>query len=115
MMKRGCVVPPECCVIIEMEKGASLGYRKAVLLNEIQALGSLKKAAKVTKIDQRHARELIQEINAVFSQPLVDFKGNCRNTDSVELTESGEKTVRSYWRQFERVWLDIMQERSRHY
>ena len=114
-MKKGCVVPPECCVIIEMEKGASLGYRKAVLLNEIQALGSLKKAAKVTKIDQRHARELIREINAVFSQPLVDFNGNYRNSDSVKLTEKGEKTVHSYWRQFERVWLDIMQERSRHY
>ncbi len=114
-MKKGCVVPPECCVIIEMEKGASLGYRKAVLLNEIQALGSLKKAAKVTKIDQRHTWELIGEINAAFSQPLVDFQGNYRNADSVTLTEKGEKTVRSYWRQFERVWLDIMQERSRHY
>jgi molybdate transport repressor ModE-like protein len=115
MMKKGCMVPPECCVIIEMEKGASLGYRKAVLLNEIQALGSLKKAAKVSKIDPNHARELILEINDNFSQPLVDFKGNHRNTDIVDLTENGEKTIRSYWRQFESVWLSIIQERSRHY
>jgi molybdate transport repressor ModE-like protein len=114
-MKKGCMVPPECCVIIEMEKGASLGYRKAVLLNEIQALGSLKKAATVTRIDLGHARELVAEINGCFSQPLVDFKGSSRNTDSVALTEKGEKTVRSYWRQFESIWLDIMQERSRHY
>jgi molybdate transport repressor ModE-like protein len=115
MIKKGCMVPPECCVIIEMEKGASLGYRKAVLLNEIQVLRSLKKAAKVSKIDLRHARELILEINDAFSQPLVDFKGNHRNTDTVELTAKGEKTVRSYWRQFESVWLDIIRERSRHY
>jgi molybdate transport repressor ModE-like protein len=114
-MKKGCIIPPECCVIIEMEKGASLGYRKAVLLNEIQALGSLKKAAKVTKIDPRHARELILEINDAFQLPLVDFKGNPLNTDVVELTEKGEKMARSYWRQFEPVWLSIMQERSRHY
>jgi molybdate transport repressor ModE-like protein len=114
-MKKGCMIPPECCVIIEMEKGASLGYRKAVLLNEIQALGSLKKAAKVTNIDPRHARELILEINNAFQQPLVDFKGNPRSTDLVELTVKGEKMARSYWRQFEPVWLSIMQERSRHY
>ncbi|MDR3629505.1 MAG: hypothetical protein P4L42_04140 [Desulfocapsaceae bacterium] len=114
-MKKGRMVPPDCCVIIEMEKGATLGYRKAVLLNEIQALGSLKKAAKVSKIDLRHARELILEINAAFSQPLVDFKGNNRITDSVELTRAGEEAVRSYWRQFEPVWLSIVEERSRHY
>jgi molybdate transport repressor ModE-like protein len=114
-MKKGCMVPPECCVIIEIEKGASLGYRKAVLLNEIQVLRSLKKAAKVSRIDLRHARELILEINDAFSQPLVDFKGNHRNTDTVELTAKGQKTVRSYWRQFESVWLDIIRERSRHY
>jgi hypothetical protein len=37
-MKKACMIPPECCVIIEMEQGVTLGYRKAVLLNEIQAL-----------------------------------------------------------------------------
>ena len=109
------MAPPECCVIIEMEKGASLGYRKAVLLGEIQALGSIKKAAKVSKIDPAHARDLLVEMNAVFHRPLVDFKGNYRNTDIVELTELGEKTIRSYWRRFESVWLSIIEERSRHY
>ena len=114
-MKKGWNDPPECCVIIEMEKGASLGYRKAVLLKEIQALGSLSKAAKVSKIDLRHARELVREMNAAFSQPLVDFRGNVRNTDRVELTESGEKVTCSYWQQFEPVWQSILEERSRHY
>jgi len=114
-MKKGMITPPECCVIIEMEKGASLGYRKAVLLKEIQALGSLSKAAKVSRIALRHARELIQEINAAFSQPLVDFRGNIRNTDRVELTEAGEKAICSYWRQFGPVWQSIIEERSRHY
>ena len=42
IMKKLCMRPPECCVVIEMEPGATLGYRKAVLLNEIQALGSLR-------------------------------------------------------------------------
>jgi len=107
--------PPECCVIIEMEHGVTLGYRKAVLLNEIQALGSLDKAAKVSKIENRHARELILEMNDSFSQPLVDFYGNPLNADRVELTRKGEVVAKSYWQQFEPVWYSIIEERSRHY
>lgn len=114
-MKKMCMVPPDCCVIIEMEQGASLGYRKAVLLNEIQALGSLAKAAKVSKMDHRHARDVIEEMNRAFSTPLVDFLGNPARSDQVELTAKGESTVKAYWQQFEPVWLSIIEERSRHY
>jgi molybdate transport system regulatory protein len=115
VMKKMCMTPPDCCVIIEMEQGATLGYRKAVLLNEIQALGSLTKAAKVSKIDLQHAWELIQEINRSFSQPLVDFLDTPYPSDRVELTEKGENTVKAYWQQFEAVWLAIIEERARHY
>nr|WP_321465435.1 LysR family transcriptional regulator [uncultured Desulfobulbus sp.] len=114
-MKKVCMTPPDCCVIIEMEKGATLGYRKAVLLDEIQALGSLTKAAKVSKMDQVHARDLIQEMNNSFSEPLVYFLGNPGHSDRVELTDMGLTTVKNYWRQFEPVWLSIIEERSRHY
>lgn len=114
-MKKACMIPPECCVIIEMEQGATLGYRKAVLLNEITALGSLSKAAKVSKIDSRHARDLILEMNNTFSQPLVDFLGNPNNADQVQLTEKGTKIAQSYWQKFEPIWYSIIEERSRHY
>ncbi|MBV5316332.1 MAG: hypothetical protein JZU50_00850 [Desulfobulbaceae bacterium] len=114
-MKKACTVPPDCCVIIEMEQGAKLGYRKAVLLNEIQALGSLTKAAKVSRIDRKHARELITEMNNTFSQPLVNFLGNSNNSDQVELTWKGAIVVKSYWQKFEPVWYSIIEERSRHY
>ena len=115
MKGKGSMIPPECCVIIEMENGASLGYRKALLLNKIETFGSLAKAAKVSQIDIRHARKLVLEMNDTFSKPLVDFKGNPRKADIVELTEKGEKTARSYWRQFEPVYFSIMEERCRHY
>lgn len=114
-MKKMCMTPPDCCVIIEMEQGVTLGYRKAVLLNEIEALRSLSKAATVSKIDQQHARELVEEMNGSFSQPLVDFFGNPSQSDQVELTEKGLRMVKAYWRQFEPVWLSIIEERSRHY
>ena len=114
-MKKGWIVPPECCVIIEMEHGASLGYRKAVLLNEINALGSLEKSAKTSRMDKGHARDLIFEMNEDFSQPLVIFLGNPIDCDQVKLTPKGESVARSYWQQFEPVWLSIIDERSRHY
>jgi molybdate transport repressor ModE-like protein len=114
-MKKTCKTPPECCVVIEMEKGATLGFKKAVLLNEIEALGSLAKAAKVSKIDDSHARELIVEMNCTFSHPLVYFLGNSKLSDQVELTEKGRSTVQTYWKRFEPIWLSIIEERSRHF
>ncbi len=114
-MKKGWIVPPECCVIIEMEQGASLGYRKAVLLNEIDALGSLEKAAKTSRLDMVHARDIIFEMNQDFSQPLIVFYGNPCDCDTVQLTAKGKEVARSYWQQFEPVWLSIIDERSRHY
>nr|WP_320010523.1 hypothetical protein [uncultured Desulfobulbus sp.] len=113
-MKNACMTPPDCCVLIEMEQGVTLGYRKAVLLNEIEALGSLSKAAQVSKIDKVHAQELIQEMNNSFSEPLVCFPETSRS-DQVRLTDKGVVTVKQYWRKFEPAWLSIIQERSRHY
>jgi molybdate transport repressor ModE-like protein len=115
MIKKGIMIPPGNCVIIEMEKQVSLGYRGAVLLSEIQTCGSLAHSAETSKIDLDHAYDLILELNRTFSQPLVEFSGNPNDTDVVALTEKGKATVLSYWGQFEPVCLSIMEERSRHY
>jgi molybdenum-dependent DNA-binding transcriptional regulator ModE len=114
-MKKGRIVPPECCVIIEIEQGASLGYRKAVLLNEIDTLNSLEKAAKTSRMNASHARDIIFEMNQDFSQPLIIFHGNPYDCDMVQLTARGKEVSRSYWQQFEPVWLSIIDERNRHY
>jgi len=98
-----------------MKQGVTLGDRKAVLLNEIQALGSLSKAAKISKLDRKHARELILEMNSSFSQPFVNFRGNPLNSDQVELTEHGAKTAKTYWQKFEPIWHSIIEEGFRHY
>jgi len=95
-MRKGWLIPPERCVIIEMEEGASIGYRKAVLLSEIRALHSLEKAAKTSRIDSTHARELVFEMNEVFSGPLVLFHGNPQDCDLVQLTARGESVTASY-------------------
>ena len=114
-METACVFPPACCVIIEMEQGASIGYRRAVLLSEIQALGSLAKAAKTSRIPVHHAWELVRKMNSDFSRPLVAFVEQADHCDGVHLTQRGEEIIRSYWQQFEPVWQDIQMDRSRHY
>ena len=114
-MKNFCIAPPACCVIIEMEPGAYLGYRRAVLLNEIEALESLNKAAKTSKMSLQHARELVIQMNKKFTTPLVNFADNRRNCDEVFLSSKGKEIATTYWRKFEPVWFDILEERSRHY
>ena len=114
-MEKGIMIPPGNCVIIEMEKRVSLGYRGAVLLSEIQTCGSLSHSAASSKIDLSHAHDLILELNSTFSQTLVEFTGDPNGTDVVALTEKGKTTVRSYWGLFESACLSIMEERSRHY
>lgn len=114
-LDQNCAVPPECCVVIEMEHGAKMGFRKAVLLQEIEALHTLDKAAKVSRISLSHARYLIDEMNTSFSTPLVDLVSGETPQDEAVLTEKGRSIVASYWKQFERIWNDIIDERSRYY
>lgn len=114
-MERACMTPPSCCVIVELEQGAFLGYRRAVLLDEIRSRGSLSQAAEAAKIHHEHALHLLTEMNGSFHAPLVHFDKNSMNADSARLTETGEEMVRSYWSKFAIVWTSIAEERSKHY
>lgn len=102
-------------MVIELEPGAALAYGRAVLLNEIDALHSVSKAAKTAKMTQRHAEDLISQMNKEFSAPLVAFAKNGKNREDVYLTERGKELRKQYWRRFEPLWDDILNERSRHF
>jgi molybdenum-dependent DNA-binding transcriptional regulator ModE len=115
MLPRSRRTPLDTCVPLEMEAGVSLGYRKAVLLNEIGALRSMSKAAKVTGIDLCHARELVAAMNTEFSHPLVQVSTEPEREDRVALTPHGALIARAYWRRFEPIWQSIIEERSRHF
>ena len=114
-MERACMTPPSCCVIVELEQGAFLGYRRAVLLDEIRNRGSLSQAAEAAEIHPEHALHLLTEMNGSFHAPLVHFQENSTETDSARLTETGEEMVRSYWSKFATVLTSIAEERSKHY
>jgi molybdate transport repressor ModE-like protein len=112
-MKETCLEPPSCCIIAETESGA-LGYRMAVLLDEIRSLGSLSQASKAARIDLDHASELVEYMNESFREPLVEFDKRNANSDNVRLTRLGEDTVNWYWQKFGTVWSSILEERSKH-
>ncbi len=103
----------ECCVIIEMEQGVTLDYTKAALLNEIEALKSIVRAAKMLKISVEEARSLLFEMNGSFSRPLVFFYGNPSVSDNVILSAYGSAILKRYWLQFDLLWSDIIEERRR--
>ena len=110
-MKATCLEPPSCCVIAATEGGA-LGYKMAVLLDEIRSQGSLSQASKAAKIDLEHAQELVIEMNESFRAPLVVFDKIGAESDCVRLTRLGEDTVTWYWQKFGTVWSSILEERS---
>lgn len=104
-----------CCVVIELEPGAALAYGRAVLLNEIDALHSLSKAARTAKMTKAHARDLINQMNKEFSSPLVAFIDENAKQEQAYLTEKGKAIRQQYWHRFEPLWDDILNERSRHF
>lgn len=114
-MKKLCRNKNRCCVVIELEPGAALAYGRAVLLNEIDALHSITKAAKTAKMTQTHAKELINQMNKEFSSPLVAFSNEKATQEEVHLTEKGRRIRKQYWQRFEPLWDDIVNERSRHF
>ena len=92
-----------------------MGYRRAVLLDEIGSRESLSEAAEAAEMEYEHALSLLTEMNGVFHAPLVKFYENSTDAGLVRLTETGEEMVRTYWRSFEPVWASILEERSKHY
>lgn len=114
MLQQNYSQPPDCCVVIEMENGVSLGVRKAQLLREIDEQHSVSQAAKTIRLNLSHARDIVREMNSDFCAPLVRFPESA-STDLAELTKHGRKIVESYWRQFEPIWSGIINERMQHY
>lgn len=68
-MKKAFLTPPVRCVVIDngTRSDLPLGIEKLFSQQEIHALGSLSKVARVSKIDRRHARELVGEMTRIFS------------------------------------------------
>jgi molybdenum-dependent DNA-binding transcriptional regulator ModE len=103
-----------CCVIGETD-GATLEYMMALLLDEIQRLGSLYQASQAAGIDLDHARERAVNMIESFREPLVEFDKSIINSDNIRLTPLGNDMDNWYWQRFGTVWSSIFKERSENY
>ena len=82
-------------------RGSTLGDNRIALLERIDRLGSISKAAKAAGISYKTAWDVIDEVNNLSTEPLVVRTSGGRGGGGTVLTGEGKEVVRLY-RLFER-------------
>ena len=85
-----------------------LGKGRLELLRQIEATGSISKAAKAMKMSYKSAWDAVDAMNNAMATPLVESASGGRRGGGSRLTEAGRRLVREYERLEEkhRQWLD---------
>ena len=81
---------------ISLASGFSLGPGKADLLAGIRDTGSIAAAGRRMKMSYKRAWSLVEEMNAAFSQPLVETSRGGQARGGAALTETGERVLAAY-------------------
>lgn len=76
--------------------GAMLGPGKADLLGRIARTGSIAAAGREMDMSYKRAWSLVEEMNAAFSQPLVQSARGGPGGGGARLTETGEQVLALY-------------------
>ena len=83
-------------VRIALDRGGRIGPGKIDLLEEIAACGSISGAGRAMEMSYRRAWELVEELNAIFSAPVVERQVGGRNGGGATLTPLGRSLVTRY-------------------
>jgi molybdate transport system regulatory protein len=94
-------VEPKGRIWLEIKGENFLGTGRAELLEKIEELGSLRKAAFTMGMSYRKAYYAIQSINKLASAPLVIFTKGGKGGGNAMITPSG-KNYMNHFRQFEK-------------
>lgn len=78
---------------ISTDKGTFLGEGRIELLLQIEATGSISKAAKSMKMSYKKAWELVNSMNKHFKEPLVAGSIGGINGGGSTLSETGKKVI----------------------
>jgi molybdate transport system regulatory protein len=81
---------------IEIDGENFLGSGRIELLEKIEALGSLRKAAKSMELSYRKAYYAIRSINELAPAPLVELRQGGKGGGCATLTETGRQFVVKY-------------------
>ena len=81
---------------VVLGEGAALGPGKVDLLEAIAETGSIRAGGKRFKMSYRRAWELVGELNAMFSSPLVIAEAGGRGGGGATLTPLGRDVVERF-------------------
>jgi molybdate transport system regulatory protein len=87
-----------------LREGAALGPGKVALLEAIAETGSIRAAGSRFKMSYRRAWELVAELNAMFSGPLVTAGAGGKGGGGAALTPLGRTVVKRFRAMEEKTW-----------
>ncbi|KUJ71703.1 winged helix-turn-helix domain-containing protein [Thiomicrospira sp. WB1] len=96
----------------ETDAGGYVGVGRITLLEQIEHTGSMNQAAKAMGMSYKKAWKLVDEMNAMFSQPLVQKAQGGKDGGGTQLTQMGQQIIQSY-RRLEQALAVFMAEQSR--
>lgn len=100
---------PSLSLRIQLDPEGRIGPGKIELLEKIAALGSISAAGRAMEMSYRRAWGLVEELNALFGQPVVERQIGGRNGGGASLTRLGEVLVTRF-RAVERAAADAAAE-----
>jgi len=93
---------------VEKEGQTYLSWGRIVLLERIGEFGSVSAAAKSMKMSFSHAWHLVENMNALASEPLVAKQTGGRQGGGAWLTDAGKQAINDFWQMVERFqgWIE---------
>ena len=89
---------PEVSLIVRVDLGARgrLGPGKMMLLEKIDALGSISAAGRAMNMSYRQAWELVDQLNKAFTEPVAASQTGGKSGGGAVLTPFGRELVMRY-------------------
>lgn len=89
---------PEVSLIVRVDLGAHgrLGPGKMLLLEQIDALGSISAAGRAMNMSYRQAWELVDQLNKAFAEPVAASQTGGKSGGGAVLTPFGHELVKRY-------------------
>lgn len=89
---------PEVSLIVRVDLGGHgrLGPGKMLLLENIDALGSISAAGRAMNMSYRQAWELVDQLNKAFAEPVAASQTGGKSGGGASLTPFGHELVKRY-------------------
>lgn len=78
---------------IDLDPGGRIGPGKIALLEHIDAAGSISAGARELSMSYKRAWDLVEELNILFSAPVVETRTGGKRGGGAQLTATGQMVV----------------------